>query len=53
MCDIAANSFGQQSSFSRDQQQDSLSQLCVPELVSAQGRRYPERDPRSRMGDDR
>src|SRR5947209_20220495 len=41
MCDIAANSFEQQSSFSRDQQQDSLSQLCVPELVSAQAAATP------------
>ena len=42
MCDIAANSFEQQSSFSRDQQQDSLSQLCVPELVSAQAAATPD-----------
>src|SRR5882762_10795507 len=41
MCDIAANSFVQQSSFSRDQQQDSLSQLSVPELVSAQAAANP------------
>src|SRR5258708_2845084 len=41
MCDIAANSFGRQSSFSRDQQLDSLSQLSVPELVSAQAAATP------------